>query len=162
MTHSQQPADSFRELATSYCALVEGVEAFDGNEILDRLAVLLPSLLSVAPLLPRLEPTSALPGPRVSHEAWLERFTAIDLRLVSGGDYWTTMDVHGYSEPEVVNLSLADALAEIWRDLKEGLDLLASGGDVRDAVWTWRYGYQSSWGAYAVEALRSVHYALCE
>jgi hypothetical protein len=157
VSQDQQPVESFRELAASYCALVEGIEALERDKIHRRLAVLLPSLMSAAALLPDLDPTSGADAPEISHEVWFERFAAIGGKLGGDGGYWTTMHVHGSSEPKVINLALADDLADIWRDLRGGLDLLASGGEIADAVWEWRFGFKAHWGTHAAEALRAVH-----
>lgn len=160
MHQCQQAVESFRDLAASYCELVEGVSSFEPDEVLERLAVLLPSLMAAAVQLPRLEPDPDLDAPAISHEAWSERFDAINARLGAVGDYWTTMHVRAGSTPEVVNLPLADDLADIWQDLRGGLDLLASGGGTADVVWEWRFGFETHWGAHAAEALRAVHAAL--
>jgi hypothetical protein len=159
MPQSHDSVEAFRDIAASYCALVERVEDFERDEIFRRLGSLLPQMIYAATQLPELEPASEVEAPEISRAAWSERFGALNSTLGELGDYWTTMAVAGPDEPEVVYLPLADDLADIWRDLSGGLSLLASGGNVADAVWEWRFLFQVHWGAHAVEALRAVHAA---
>jgi hypothetical protein len=152
--------EAFRSLAESYCALVEQIEQLEPDEILRRLSVLLPTLIAKATELPELEPTEGYNAPEISHAAWSERFAAIESTLGHLGGYWTTMEVRSASEPDVVSLPVADDLADIWRDLRGGLDTLTDHGTVADAVWEWRFNFEIHWGAHAIEALRAVHAAL--
>lgn len=160
MPRSDDPVEAFGELAASYCALIEQLEGHDPQDVLDRLWVLLPALISGATQLPEVEPTTGAEAPEISHVEWSERFGTLNAVLGERGSYWTTMEVQADREPAVVNLPLADDLADIWRDLRGGLDSLASTGVVADAVWEWRFTFEIHWGAHAVEALRAVHAAL--
>lgn len=155
----QEPVDSFRALAEAYCALVEHVEDAERGALVERLAVLLPQLIHAASRLPVLEPDPDTDVPEISHGDWMSRFSALNAKLGEHADYWTTMRVHGDAEPEVVNLSLADDLADIWRDLAGGLAVLSANGATSDAVWEWRFNFRNHWGTHAVEALRAIHAA---
>ena len=157
---SEQAVDDFRQLAAAYCELIEGVEGHEADEVTRRLATLLPGLMGAAERLPRLEPVGEVDAPEISHKNWSARYASINALLGSRGEYWTTMDVQAAEEPEVVNLPIADDLADIWRDLRGGLDLEAIGGDIADVVWEWRFNYETHWGSHAVEALRAVHAVL--
>lgn len=160
MGTGEESVQAFRSLAEAYCALVEQVEHLESHEVLRRLSVLLPALIAQAPDLPELEPTEGYDAPEISHSAWSERFAAIQRTLGHLGDYWTTMEARSIAEPDVVSLPVADDLADIWRDLRGGLDTLAEDGAVADAVWEWRFNFGIHWGAHATEALRAVHAAL--
>lgn len=51
---------------------------------------------------------------------------------------------------------LADDLADIWRDLKEGLIMFDKGN--RDAAgFSWQESFNTHWGTHAVNALAVVH-----
>ena len=153
------PLEAFVEAARSYCDLVEQVETLPRETVLDRLAVLLPRLLELAVRLPSDEPPTDVEAEEIRYGAWRERFVALNQALGDLGDYWTSMEVGGDQEPEVVNLPLADDLADIWRDLRGGLSLVDAPETVVDAVWEWRSNFDIHWGAHAVEALRAVHAA---
>jgi len=159
MRRAPEPIATFIEVARSYCELIEHVEELSRGIVLDRLAVLLPRLVELAVQLPSVEPSDGVAAEDPRYGAWRERFVALNGTLGDLGDYWTTMDVHGVQEPEVVNLPLADDLADIWHDLRCGLSLADVSETVVDAVWTWRFNFDIHWGNHAVEALRAVHSA---
>lgn len=113
--------------------------------------------------------SDAAPEP-ISHERWLACFADVASVFDVWDDYWTTVDAylvdaavglpHRTSLPPAdftVNLSLADALADIWRHLKQGLTALHEGVPAEDVAWAWQFSFQTHWGAHAVEALRAIH-----
>jgi hypothetical protein len=53
--------------------------------------------------------------------------------------------------------SIADDLADTWRDLKQGLLALESGSPEADVVFSWRHDFTSHWGRHAVNALAALH-----
>jgi hypothetical protein len=54
---------------------------------------------------------------------------------------------------------LADDLADIWRDLKEGLTIFEEG--YRDAAgWQWLESFTIHWGEHAINALAVIHFWL--
>jgi hypothetical protein len=54
---------------------------------------------------------------------------------------------------------LWDDLADLYRDLQNGLDLCLRGrpADVEGAVWWWRFNYEIHWGEHLFRALQSVY-----
>lgn len=159
MSSPSETVEAFIETARSFCDLVEQVETQSRETVLDRLAVLLPRLLELAVQLPSEQSAEDVEPPGTSYGAWQARFVAIGQTLGDVGEYWTSVDVGGDRQPEVVNLPVADDLADIWSDLRDGLSLLDGAGSVVDAVWEWRFSFDIHWGAHAVEALRAVHAA---
>jgi hypothetical protein len=70
--------------------------------------------------------------------------------------YWQVFDPT--KDSEAIHGSLADDIADIYRDIKEGLGL--QDPDItlqRDAIWSWRLGYYSHWGQHAINALYMAH-----
>lgn len=73
--------------------------------------------------------------------------------------YWEVFDPT--KDSEAIRGSLADDIADVYRDIKEGLgcqdlDLALQG----DAIWEWRVGFYSHWGKHAIDALRTIHFLL--
>ena len=62
------------------------------------------------------------------------------------------------TDTEVIQGSLADDLADIYGDLKEGLTLLDQAPE--HSIWHWRFDYSSHWGRHAQNALRTIHCVL--
>ena len=130
-----------RAEAERYCALIEQAPSMERERFADAVVAALESLVAVAGLMPEVPPTEAeLPdGP--SHAEWRERLAALQATL---GDW------------EDPVLSLADDLADVWRDLKEGLMALQSGATEADVAWEWRFGFHTHWGPHAQSALRAL------
>jgi len=149
--------EHFRDLAADYCNLIERFEELDWRQTTKRLRVIIPSLMSAAMQMSDASPTDNDAPSTVTNEQWSERFSAVEATLSERGSYWTAADVFVSSEPEVVNLPIADDLADIWRDLRNGLNRLEAGGQLSDIVWEWRFLFDVHWGAHAAEAIRALH-----
>lgn len=75
--------------------------------------------------------------------------------------YWEVFDPYEQDKP--VTGALDDDLADIYRDLKEGL-LVSSGigaADIEEATWHWRFLFLTHWGDHLTDALRALHRVLC-
>jgi hypothetical protein len=90
----------------------------------------------------------------ISHERWkeiLERFSGLPL---SG--YWDVFDPLKEEEKEPVFTTLADDLADIYRDVKENFSLYEA-GYIHEAVWQWRFNFLIHWGQHLTGAQRAMH-----
>ena len=146
-----------REAAAAYCAVVEGAEGLGRDRFVRDAASTLAMVVALAYRIPPIPVTSdddESEPDGIPHEVWRSVMKSVQTVLDEWDDYWTTMSIH---EETPVNLSLADALADIWRDLRAGLDALGSGAPAEDALWEWRFGLRTHWGNHAVEALRALH-----
>lgn len=100
------------------------------------------------------------PSYKVSNAAWIDvyrRTAALPLGYyheVSGA-----IDAAAYEEPAPAIGDAGDDLADVWRDLKEGM-LAWEAGDHRGAAWTWHFGFEVHWGYHAVDVLRQIHWWL--
>lgn len=137
---------------------VEPLDSADERALVLRLRARVATLVAAAVALPDVEVTTSETSPSVGHEAWTVRFGALDAALGSAAAYWTALPI-GVGEADVALAPLADDLADIWRDLRSALDWLDSGADPADAVWEWRFGFETHWGHHAVQALRALHAA---
>lgn len=163
-----------REAAEAYCEVIEAARSSDRPQFASDVARTLATAVAAAYELSSDEvdegSLSEAPPEPVSHERWLTCFADIASVLDVWDDYWTTLDAYRVDDatglPDLtalppadflVNLSLADALADIWRDLRQGLDALSEGVPAESAAWQWRFSFQTHWGAHAVEALRAIH-----
>lgn len=137
----------FSGAAHEFCALVEG--AHDRGDVRDeyvlKLRAALADLVAAAFRLPDIEPSDSDVPTSISHEQWQSVFAALQAQLgvISGG-------------PETT-MTVTDALADVWRDLREGLDALDAGHRWEDVAWEWRFGLQTHWGRHAVDALAALH-----
>jgi Domain of unknown function (DUF5063) len=56
---------------------------------------------------------------------------------------------------------LADDIADIYRDIAEGLRLYEA-GHPREALWQWIFNLTYHWGAHATSAMRALHWYLSD
>ncbi|MCW2857395.1 MAG: hypothetical protein JWR52_3010 [Marmoricola sp.] len=93
----------------------------------------------------------------VSSDRWRRVFGALQAGLGDRDYYVTNLQVYGEEARDLGTGSLADDLADVWRDLREGLDALTTNARWDDVAWEWRFGLDVHWGKHAVEALRAIH-----
>jgi Domain of unknown function (DUF5063) len=126
---------------------------------------LLPELYHAALKLPTVKPPGYVDEDEDEPDD--ERWWAAqdDLREVLGdADHYS--DVFDPIQPEAraSTWSLADDLADIYRDLREGLDLAEKEGSVSPArvIWAWRFDWEHHWGRHALGALRALYARLTD
>lgn len=138
-------SDEFERLAREYCALIE--DPPDREELVSRLVELLPRLYAAAVHLQGPFVDDDLP--RMSHEGWVMIFERLEAVL---GDWDLYPEIFDPTDPslgvEPVHGSLADDLADIYRDVR---NTLAGGAYDR------RLQFDIHWGDHAVDALRVLH-----
>jgi uncharacterized protein DUF5063 len=115
--------------------------------------------------IPAVEPADdSAPSSRLTHEEWSALFKALGEHLGPYALYWDVYDPTKLEPDDPVAGSLADDLADIYRDLQDGLRDWGH-QDVdrrRNALWQWRFSFESHWGAHAVDAIRAIHWFLNE
>jgi hypothetical protein len=143
----------FIEAAESYCELVEGGSSVDARTFIERCLNLLLQLISYAMELP--EGSGNLGAERLSHEEYRAVVELIEGKLKDGyRHYWMVFEPWQPETPKPICGSIPDDLADIWRDLKRGL-VAAKSGALANAVWEWRFSFETHWGAYhATHAIR--------
>lgn len=142
----------FASLVKEFCNWAES----DGNtEIQEAKTAIhfLANLYSLALSLPKDTVGKDLETNRVSHEDWMliyKRFGALSF------NYYSSFDNPAKIEEESNLADLADDLADIYRDLKAGLELYQS-GHVDEALWEWNNDFNIHWGRHATGALNALH-----
>ena len=150
-------AAEFRGIAEEYCALVEAPPA-DPDALHAALLDVLARLYAAALALPLVEPENKdLLLDRPTNDEWTTIYAG--LRDVLGWlEYYRSIEPYPVeADDEPSTGSLADDLADIWRDVKQGLLALESGTAETDVVWNWRDDFGAHWGRHAVDALAALH-----
>ena len=80
----------------------------------------------------------------------------------AGAAYFNVSDPYDEANHEPVRMSLADDLADIYRDVKNGLlaEQAVAAARPNDVLWTWRFDFESHWATHAADALRALQAAL--
>lgn len=138
----------FAETVRGYCRWVEGEPA--SNEVEAKTARLLVARLYAQAL--ELSAAASWNGdaPEISHEVWVSVFKRFASLSVSY--YGECLDPLEVPASDTCLGDLGDDLADIWRDLKPGLDVFDS-GEIEGAVFEWQQGFRIHWGMHAASAL---------
>jgi Domain of unknown function (DUF5063) len=150
-----EEAKNFGLLAAGYCAFVETSDDLDRDRFLRELEAHLVALYGAAIDLPfgGVDEPDA-PSSMTSGE-WQTLYRRLSEKLGDTNDYRLMFDPYEDEMPVVA--SLADDIADIYRDLKDGFALLNAGGSRDGAVWEWRHGFDHHWGRHAAHALYAVY-----
>lgn len=70
--------------------------------------------------------------------------------------YWDVFDPLKLEENDPVYWQLPDDLADIYRDIKDNLNLFEA-GHIVEAVWEWRFSFRTHWGQHLLGAQRALH-----
>ncbi|MFZ3264951.1 MAG: DUF5063 domain-containing protein [Terriglobales bacterium] len=158
---------SFREftlVAAHFCDVVDSASALDRVELLSRLYEMLPRLISQGIALPSLswsndDTRKEIRQTRMKEAEWGQLYELLKEKLGEWNLYWQVFDPT--NDSEAIRGSLADDIADIYRDIKEGLTLHNPNLALQqDAVRGWRVLYYSHWGPHAINALFTIHFLL--
>jgi hypothetical protein len=143
----------FANLVREFCDWAEGQPKSEEEEV--HIAInLLASLYSGALSLPNHDAGEDIEEEAVSDGQWkviYRRFGALPFNY-----YLEFFSPAKLDDDEHVTGDLADDLADIYRDLKEGLSLYDL-GHRKEAVWDWKSNFYMHWGRHASSALHALH-----
>ncbi|MBL8755667.1 MAG: DUF5063 domain-containing protein [Planctomycetes bacterium] len=151
----KDPLKEFATAASDFCSWCESEPATAVVEARTALQHL-PRLYLLAHGLRELHDAPEVDGDRPTESAWrsvFKRFAALPVNY-----YYTVSDPLqiGGGPPDCTIGDLADDLADIWRDLSDGLSLFRL-GHLESAEWEWAFSFRTHWGKHAVDAMRSLH-----
>jgi DNA phosphorothioation-dependent restriction protein DptG len=166
-------AKEFRLVAEKFCQVVDAASALGRDELLLRVYELLPELIGKAINLPRVEISddesqeeenrraTVNSTRRLSEKEWQDIYELLKEKLADWNVYWQVWDPT--KEKEAIAGSLADDIADIYRDLMAGISIGNTDKALpKDSIWEWRFGFCYHWGKHATDALRTLHALLEE
>lgn len=140
----------FAESAKRFCAWSEGTAASPEDEAcaaLEHLSSLYQQALSLPDIFSDEDPTE------VDDNAWSKVYSRFG--SLPFNDYAQCFDPAELSA-DAVTADIADDLADIWRDLKQGLSLFDA-GHVDAAATEWRQSFWQHWGRHAAGGIYALH-----
>lgn len=156
MRHGENAFEEFVEVGKAFCSLVESPLKITREKFLEDLYWILPRLIAAGIDLRSGEPDSGqLVSDRVHVEEWSSLHSALQEKLAPTTIYWTVFNP--LQEEAPVAGTLADDIADIYRDVKPGLVALELGISRRDIEWEWRFTFEFHRGKHAIEALMVIH-----
>jgi hypothetical protein len=161
--------DRFSVVAAQFCAVVDAAPRLSREEFLSQVYSVLPKLIDQAICMPDIEPDESsevapvpegqLENTRLGHHQWQRLYDMLKEKLGDWESYRELFDPIGDTEP--CGGSLADDLADIYRDLKEVLVRNeSSSARPENRIWEWQFSFNSHWGRHAIDALRVIHIRL--
>lgn len=171
MTHDDrhaEDAERFAVIARKYCAIVDSAPGLEKSDLLARIYEVLPALIDAAVHLPDLSisddtedepdesPAQPPPTARMADDEWQKLYRSLKEKLGDADLYWMVFDA--VKNTEAISGSLADDIAGIYRDLREGIVLMEENrASPHDVIWEWRFGFDSHWGEHAMSALKTIY-----
>jgi hypothetical protein len=145
-------AKPFESVAQRYFSLVDLRAKRGRTEFLIEVYRILPELMRAAMDLPdvRFRSRSTKRRRAFTHAKWSRLYHSLQKKFASYDLYWEIFDPRKHGKP--IRASLADDIADIYRDLKRGSNCLKD--DPAEAIFHWRFGFYTHWGMHAVDALR--------
>jgi len=162
-------AQRFGLVARRYCSVVDSAPRMERAEFLLEIYRLLPCLVDEATKLPDVEydddvesdERSARPRVRLTEQQSTNLYHLLKEKLGDWDSYRKVFDPT--SNEEAIPGSIADDVADIYRDLKEGSVLSERHqASPENVIFLWRFLFYSHWGKHAIDALEVLHCRLSE
>jgi hypothetical protein len=150
--------EDFGPAATRFCAVIERAGTITLRRWLIDLERTLSAVYASAAALPDVGPATDRGVQRMSHEEWAALFEGLRDYLGDTDVYWMVFDVR--NQASLVSASLADDLADIYRELRSGLEALHSGASPEDVLFDWRTSFETHWALHAHGALGAIRAAI--
>jgi hypothetical protein len=139
--------DRFADVAQEFCSVVESTTYTDRTDFLVKIYRILPRLIGEAIELPAVsltdedkepsEPITHKPNDRPTYAQWEQLYNLLKEKLGDWDGYMQVFDPT--TDKEAVCGSIADDIADIYRDLKEGLILKEMHqAPPEQIIWKWR------------------------
>jgi hypothetical protein len=155
----QRVASAFADIARRYIARIDGREGQSAEDFLLALHPLLCELIYRAAVLPDIEADGDLPRDHMTQPRWNRLHESLKALLGDYNLYWQVFDPVALDEDDPIRGTLADDLADIYRDVGKGLETAfdPAAPIPTMVVWSWRFNFFFHWGHHALEATRAIH-----
>lgn len=141
---------SFYHEAVLFCRYIDSLNVIETLNEYERILDKLLHLYSQGLKLPQVEPDSA-------DSVIADEIPYPNVKIRDDDAYWEIFDTYTLEEP--VQGSLTDDLSDIYHDLREGIALY-EGKKYNEAVWSWKFSFETHWGSHAIDAARALHYLI--
>ena len=146
---------TFVSAAETFIAVVETADTRSRVEFVRDLERALVDLYAAGLTLDDVEPSdTSSSDARANHDvAGLQRRLA---QMLGDLDFYNVVFDPYDLDAQPVTGSLADDIADIYRDLQDGFAALGD-GETANAYWEWKFGFDCHWGRHAAEAIYALY-----
>ena len=155
-----QGITEFITISAEFCLFVEKALSIPTDELLDKLRKILSLLYLKGSLLPKPDyELNEFIETFVTEEDWSFVHDSIQKKL---GSYDTYLDVQKSEQTgkqEILSLSIAEDIADIYQDIKNFVSLMNMGTEdiMKDALGECQSNFDQYWGQKTVNALKAIH-----
>jgi hypothetical protein len=153
----ESAAQAFRGLAERYCDLIDRAADLDVEVLVRQVHDLLARLYASATALTE-DAAGDVEWDHAEHvyDEWKARYELLGAKFGERNHYSEVFDPYAEDDGPVTG-SLADDLADIYDDLRNGLALAETDGiDVAEECWT--IHFEINWGEHALSAMRALYF----
>jgi hypothetical protein len=148
-------AEGFADAAARFCSVIEQAAGLPRRRWLVEVEAALSDVYASAVRLPAVDPaTEESVRGRMSTDDWSMLYAALKSKTGTEDRYWQVLDPS--EQISLVESSLADDLADIYSELRRGLEAMRSGAAPDDVMFEWRTSFDIHWAAHAVGALSAL------
>jgi len=152
----------FQGLAETYCELIDSHKTMSKPLFLGKCLAILSRLSAAGVQLPEFDCDEELYEKDMEKdgEEWERMFDDLSKKLGKMDKFQVVFDP--YQDRKSVTGSLADALADVYQDLKNGISALNNGASISNVGWQWRFDFWNHWGRHATEATAAIYSYLAD
>jgi hypothetical protein len=149
-------------VANEYCLFLEKAEEYPKNDILPFLQKICPLIYLKASLLPEITDINDEAAEHFVREEQWETMLNMLRQKFGEDDYYIWLDLHDKSDPDPIRGSLAEALADLYQDMKDFVLLYQKPrkASMEYAVYECRNLFETHFGFILVNAQKVLHYLI--
>ena len=141
----------FVQTAREYCLWVETGSVGELDRVQSLLAKLHAAILDIPAIEPDSDGTCDVTIANSEYDKIVERLRGLPINV-----YWDVLEPLAEDGEQPACGSLVDDLADIYRDVKDGL-LNYDQGRKKDALFDWRTSFETHWGRHLTDAQRVIY-----
>lgn len=160
----QENIKNFVDIATNYCQLIDNHQNLDRLFFLDELNKILPMLYYRSLFLPSSDLDESVEEKKLESNQYSKLMQSLKIQLEDWIYYFDVFNPNDLQETKSIRSNLADDLADIYLDLKLGLNYWIQGTTEQQftAIWHWRFCFWAHTGQHITGAIRSIFWRLSE
>ncbi|MFT8317259.1 MAG: DUF5063 domain-containing protein [Sporolactobacillus sp.] len=141
-------ANSFYKTAESFYKFVDSLEKCNSDSVYEDLLKKLLSVYREGLYLPQVDFDTDIKYPKS------RKILCPKIDIMKYDTYWEVFNSYHFEQP--IQGSLVDDIKNIYIELKKG-EYYYQRQQFSEAIWQWKFGFETHWGLHAIEAIRALH-----